>query len=296
MNALEWGRRYAMVGPEHFRIDYAINPFMHVGDQPDHERACTQWEVLAATIRTLGARLDVFDAREDSPDMVFAMNLGLAVHDGAGDRVVMSHMRYAERRSETITAAESFAALGFRPGYVGRDGVGGYFESGDAFPFGGELLVGHGKRSDEVGLKALATDLGVAVRGVRITHPAMYHLDLAFCPLDGRRAMVCPEAFDLASAEALLELVPEPLILSVEDAMTFCANSIVIGRTVVMPSCPDRVRRVLEGWDLDVVVVDVSEFHKGGGSIRCMTNPLDIVIGRDLARVDGGTLTLATAC
>jgi hypothetical protein len=35
----------------------------------------------------------------------------------------------------------------------------------------------------------------------------------------------------------------------------------------------------------------VSEFHKGGGSIRCLTNPLDIVVGRDLDLVPGGQVS-----
>ena len=35
--------------------------------------------------------------------------------------------------------------------------------------------------------------------------------------------MVCPAAFDDASAAALLELVPEPLVLTEEEALTtFC--------------------------------------------------------------------------
>jgi len=40
------------------------------------------------------------------------------------------------------------------------------------------------------------------------------------------------------------------------------------------------------------VLVDVSEFHKGGGSVRCMTNPLDVVRGRDLPHVPGGDVVL----
>jgi len=175
---------------------------------------------------------------------------------------------------------------------VGRDGIGAFFESGDAFPFGDALVVGFGKRTDEAGLKALATELDVRVRGLRIVHPAMYHLDLAFCPLDERRALVCPAALDEASARALLQLVPEPLILTEQEALTFCANSIVIGRTVVMPSCPDRVRAQLEAWGFEIVLVDVSEFHKGGGSIRCLTNPTDIVVGRDLPGVPGGEVLI----
>ena len=41
-------------------------------------------------------------------------------------------------------------------------------------------------------------------------------------------------------------------------------------------------------WGFEVLLVDVGEFHKAGGSIRCLTNPLDVVRGRDLPRVAGG--------
>jgi N-dimethylarginine dimethylaminohydrolase len=130
------------------------------------------------------------------------------------------------------------------------------------------------------------------VRGLRIAHPGMYHFDLAFCPLDETRAMVCPAAFDDASAAALLALVPDPLVLTEAEALTFCANSVVVGSTVLMPSCPDRVRARLEAWGFEVVVLDLREFHTGGGSIRCLTNPLDVVRGRDLPWVEGGEVLL----
>jgi N-dimethylarginine dimethylaminohydrolase len=201
-------------------------------------------------------------------------------------------MRYAERRMETPTAERWFTGAGFSASYVGRDGVGPHLEAGDAFAFGDALVVGYGPRTEELGLKHLAADLGVRVRGLRITHPAMYHLDLAFCPLDDTRGMVCPAAFDDASASAALSLVPEPLVLSEEEALTFCANSVVVGRTVVMPACPDRVRARLEAWGFEIVLVDVSEFHKGGGSVRCLTNPLDVLVGRDLPQVAGGQVVL----
>ena len=81
-------------------------------------------------------------------------------------------------------------------------------------------------------------------------------------------------------------------MLTEEEALTFCANSVVVGKTIVMPACPDRVRAQLEGWGFDIVLVDVSEFHLGGGSIRCLTNPLDITVGRDLPEILGGDVLL----
>ena len=188
---LSWGRHYVMVEPEHFRVDYAINPFMDLAEQPDPALARHEWATLRSTLERHGARVDVVEQRPDSPDMVYAMNLGLGIVRPAGPHVVMSHMRFGQRRMESASAQPWFAEHGFTTSYVGRDGVGAHFEAGDAFPWGGELLVGYGPRTEELALKHLATDLGVAVRGFRLVHPAMYHFDLAFCPLDERRAIVC---------------------------------------------------------------------------------------------------------
>ena len=302
---LQWGHDYLMVEPNHFRVDYAINPFMHLDDQPDPVRAREQWLAIVAAIEAAGGTVHVLPQQPDAPDMVYAMNLGLAVARRRGDggvepHVVLSHMRYPQRRMETASAQPWFAANGYTTSYVGRHGVGAHLESGDVFPFGDALVAGYGPRSEELALKHLAADLGFRVRGLRITHPGMYHLDLAFCPLDETRAIVCPDALDAASAKTLMEIVPDPLVLTEEEALTtFAANSIVVPAadgtgpgTVVMPAAPDHVRERLEAWGFAVELVDVSEFHKGGGSIRCLTNPVDVRIGRDLPSVPGGEVVL----
>ena len=293
--SLPWGCRYVMVRPDHFRVDYRINPYMDLAVQPDPGRAMAQWVGLVSTIERLGGTVEVVPQRPDAPDMVYAMNLGLGLvrPDGA-THVVLSHMRYAERRMETLTAQPWFERSGRTTSYVGRDGVGAHLEAGDVFAWGDALVAGYGPRTEELALKHLATDLDVRVRGVRITHPAMYHLDLAFCPLDDQHAMVAPGAFDEASAQALLDLVPEPLVLTDEEALTtFCANSIVVGDTVLMPAgAPERVVARLTEWGFEVVEVQIDEFHKGGGSVRCLTNPVDVTLGRDVASVPGGHVVL----
>lgn len=290
---LAWGRSYAAVSPDHFRVDYVINPFMDPADQPDPERTREQWHAMLAALRDAGARVDVLRQRPDSPDMVYAMNLGIALTLADGrEAFLASHMRYAERRAETVSAEAWAASRGRVLLGVGRDGVGPHLEAGDLFAWRGDLVAGFGPRTEEAALAPVAAALDVRVRGLRIVHPAMYHLDLAFCPLDDRRAMVCPAALDDASAAALLDLVPEPLVLTEEEALTFCANAVVVGRTVLMPACPPRVRYRLEAWGFRVVLLDLSEPHKGGGSVRCLTNPTDLVVGRDLDVVPGGEVAL----
>lgn len=293
MTALAWGHHYLMVSPTHFRVDYQINPFMNPDVQPDAGLAMDQWLDLVAAIHNHGGKVSFLKAHPEAPDMVYAMNLALPLTRETGERhTVMSHMRYPQRRIETTVAHDYFISHGSTTEFVGRDGNGPHLESGDMFPFRDMLIAGYGPRSDLAALTQLAVSLNIPLKAFQLTRPGMYHMDLAFCPLDDTRAIVCPDAFDRASADALLALIPEPLVISEAEAIaTFCANSIVIDNTVIMPNCPRRVQTQLEAWGFEVVKVKVSEFHLSGGSIRCLTNPLDITLGRDIAHVPGGEVT-----
>jgi N-dimethylarginine dimethylaminohydrolase len=271
---LSWGRRYLMCRPEHFRVDYAINPWMDVDSPVDPDLALAQWDDLAATIERAGAVVERIAQLPGTPDMVYAMNYGLV----DGDHVAVTSFRYDERKPEAEAAEWWFGEAGMRTTRV-ADFVAGAFEAGDAFLFGDSLLVANGPRTDLAAHAVLSRELGVRVASVGVVHPALYHLDLSFCPLDETRAIVAPSAWDAAGRETVAALVPQPLVIDEEEAFTFCANSVVVGDVVVMPKgTPARVARRLESWGFAVETVDVSELHKGGGSIRCMTLPLDTVL------------------
>jgi len=271
---LPWGRRYLMCRPEHFRVDYAINPWMDVDAPVDSDLALAQWEGLVATLESAGAVVERIAQLPGTPDMVYAMNYGLV----DGDHVVLSSFRHPQRQPEVDAAEWWFGEAGMRTTRVADSRVGA-FEAGDAFLLGDALVVAAGPRTDRATHALLARALGVRVVTVGVHHPALYHLDLSLCPLDETRAIIAPSAWGAAGRAAVAALVPEPLVIDEEEAFTFCANSVVVGDVVVMPSgVPPRVAHRLEKWGFSVATVDVTELHKGGGSIRCMTLPLDTVL------------------
>ena len=86
--------------------------------------------------------------------------------------------------------------------------------------------------------------------------------------------------WDSYGRKVIGDLVPERLYLDEDEALSFCANSVVVGQTVVMAACPPRVDNQLEASGFDVVVVvEVSEFLKAGGGPRCLTLALDVTLG-----------------
>ncbi|MGH9189954.1 MAG: dimethylarginine dimethylaminohydrolase family protein [Acidimicrobiales bacterium] len=274
MTALGWGRRFLMTPPEHFEVLYEINPWMHREVAVDADRAMDQWRALVAALVGAGAAVETLEARRGLPDLVFTANAGVV----DGSRFVPSRFHHPQRQAEVSHYVAWFESHGYKvvdlPSGTAHEGA------GDALPFGKAFLSGSSFRSDAAAADVLAALLDVAVVPVHLADPRLYHLDLTFCPLDDRRAMVAPGAWTADSWRAVESLVPEPLVLSDDEALAFCANSVVVDRTVVMPTCPPRIGRRLEAWGFDVVVVEVDEFLKAGGGCRCLTLALDVDPGR----------------
>lgn len=270
---LAWGRRYLMCPPEHFGILYEINSWMHTEVQVDTDLAMTQWEALVATLRDAGATIELQPPVEGLPDLVFTANAGIV----NGSQFVPARFRHPERQGETPHDIAWFEANGFTvdelPLGVSHEGA------GDALPFGPVLLSGYRMRTDAASHAYLSRLTGAAVRSVELVDERLYHLDITFCPLDDRHALIAPMGWDRYGCKVVESLVPEPLVLDDEATLAFCANSVVVGRTVVMPSCPVEVGRQLEAWGFSVAIVDVGEFQKAGGACRCLTLALDVTLG-----------------
>ena len=277
MAALGWGRRYLMCPPQHFGVLYEINPWMHqeVTVQPD--AAVAQWHRLVDTLRGAGAEVEIMDPSPEVPDLVFTANAGVV----NGDQFVPSHFRHPERQPETPINAAWFASHGWRvdplPDDLGHEGA------GDALPFTEEhgrtvVLSGYSFRSDASAATALSGLLCCPAWPVELVDPRLYHLDLTFCPLDDRRAIVAPSGWDTYGRKVVESLVPEPLVLDEDEALSFCANSVVVGSTIVMPRVPVRVGRQLEAWGFTVAETPVDEFLKAGGGCRCLTLALDVTL------------------
>jgi N-dimethylarginine dimethylaminohydrolase len=275
LSNLPWGRRFLACRPDHFTVLYEINPWMHTEVRPDPDRAMEQFDGVMAELRAAGAEIELMEPVEQLPDLVFTANAGVV----NGRRFVPARFRHPERQGETAHDAEWFAARGFTvewlPAGLAHEGA------GDALPFGaaGEQLVlvsAYRFRSDAASHLALSKLTGAPVRSVELTDERLYHLDLVFCPLDDRRAMIAPLGLDTYGCKVISALVPELLVLEDDEALAFCANSVVVGSNIIMPSCPPRLGRALEDWGFSVAIAPVSEFLTAGGACRCLTLALDV--------------------
>jgi N-dimethylarginine dimethylaminohydrolase len=257
-------RTYLMCPPEHFTVEYAINPWMDPDKPVDVGLALTQWGQLRAAYEGLGHTVHAITPEPGLPDMVFAAN-GATVIDG---KVLSAQFKYPERQPESEAYLDWFRQHGYsqiRHSAVTNEG------EGDIVLAGRAILAGHGFRTDPAVRAELAELYGLPVISLRLVDPRFYHLDTALVVLDADTAAYYPAAFDDAGKAAIASHFAELIEVKDEDAEVLGLNAISDGRNVVVPAQARGFIEQLTDAGFQPVGVDLSELLKAGGGPKCCT-------------------------
>ena len=257
------GKTLLMCSPEHFDVVYEINHWMDVGDAVDVPLARAQWQRLHDVYADLGFGIELIDGRAGLPDMVFTAN-GALVIDG---RVALPRFRHPERQGETEHFAAWFEARGYDTFLPDHDFEG----EGDCLYAGGVLFAGSGYRTDPRSHRELAEYFERPVVSLHQVDPRFYHLDVAMCPLTDDTLMYYPGAFDEQSRRALLERFSTVIEASESDAAGFGLNAISDGLNVVLSADAIGLIDSLREHGFNPIGMDMSEFRKSGGAVKCCT-------------------------
>lgn len=261
-----------MCSPEHYGIEYSINPWMDVNNNSEWNRAVQQWGLLVTILKEeIGAEIICMDGVKGLPDIVFTANAGIYIKDDylrpdgkESSQIFLSNFRYPERQPEREHYKKFLTEKGYECVKFTEDIR---FEgAGDCLIFDRITYCGHGFRSDLAAYEYLPGKKCF----LKLVDPHFYHLDTCFCPLPRGLALIYPLAFEDVS-DIKLKLLPVPE----EEAKKFACNAVCIDNNVVIPSgCPET-RKLLEENGFKVYDTDMSEFIKAGGACKCLTLRLD---------------------
>ncbi len=265
--------RLLMCPPKNFAVRYDINPWMTRNVGVPTDGAMRQWERLVETLQCAGdVTIDFVESRPETPDLVFTANAALI----SGNLAIMSSFRHPERRREQDTYRRFLAQNGFATTFLEQT----FFEgAGDALfdrvrPM---LYAGYGWRSERTATTQLAETLAVRTVPLLLVDERFYHLDTCLCPLASGHVLAFMDAFS-PHAQKLLRRTIEPEFLievSLEDALSFACNAVEIGDAIVLHSASLRLRERLNAAGYRVFATELDEFHKAGGSAKCLTLKLD---------------------
>ena len=257
-------RTYLMCPPEHFAVEYAINPWMHPDRPVDAALAMRQWQQLAEVFGSLGHTVHTITPEPGLPDMVFAANGATVI----GGKVLGAQFRYQQRQPEAAAYLNWFRARGY--GHIRESRILNEGE-GDIVFAGRAILAGHGFRSDQAVASELTELFGLPVLSLRLVDPRFYHLDTAMVVLDADTAAYYPAAFDDAGRATLASHFAELIEVKDEDAEVLGLNAISDGRHVVLPVQATGLAGQLAAAGCSPVGVDLSELLKAGGGPKCCT-------------------------
>jgi N-dimethylarginine dimethylaminohydrolase len=263
-----------MCPPDHYGIEYEINPWMSRSRASDSSVSRAQWHALRDLLVRLGADVQLMRPVEGLPDLVFTANAALILRQTA----FLARFRHEARQRETAEDAAWFREHGFdvtevRPG-LDFEGAGDALFCGDTL-FGGYLI-----RSDAGAMQWLGAEIGCRVIPLQLVDPHYYHLDTCFCPLSPTEAIYYPAAFDEYGQMALREHVPELIPVTEAEAARFACNAVVLGRHVVLNTGCPQLEAELANRGYIPHSTELGEFIKAGGSAKCLTLRLD---GEDAA-------------
>ncbi|WP_406077876.1 dimethylargininase [Micromonospora sp. NBC_00858] len=258
-------RTYLLCSPEHFAVEYAINPWMDVTTPVDRELAVKQWDRLRETLVALGHEVHLLAPERGLPDMVYAAN-GAFMVDGS---VYGARFKHEQRAAEAAAHRAFHESQGWRfiaPSET-NEGEGDFAYVPEAH--GGLILAGHGFRTELPAHAEAQEALGRPVVSLRLVDPRFYHLDVALAAIDDSNVVYFPGAFSAASQRVLTQLFPDAVIADDEDAMTFGLNLVSDGANVVLNSEATRLAGKLKAAGYNPVPVELAELKKGGGSVKC---------------------------
>ena len=263
-----------MCRPDHFGIEYEINPWMHVAVKVDHALAESQWESLHRTYVDLGVEIELAAPVAGLPDMVFTANAAV-LWDG---RAVLSNFHHPERQGEETHWRVELERLGLDVHELPRSLS---FEgAGDALFVGDRLFCGYGFRTDQASHRPTARILEVEVVSLELVDPRFYHLDTCFCPLDATTVLAAPDAFAPPSLRLIRDLVPNLIEVPVEVAAGFACNAMPLGKHVVSSLTISQLEAPLRDAGYTTIPLPMGEFLKAGGGVRCLSLPLgEAIVG-----------------
>ena len=254
-----------MCPPEHFTVEYAINPWMDTTVPVDGALARKQWQLLRDTLTDLGHTVHALDPQPGLPDMVYAANGAFSV-DGT---VYGARFRHPQRAAEAIHHRRFYADGPWHfvaPGHV-NEGEGDFAYLPGAY--GGLILAGYGFRTQPAAHTEAQEVLGRPVVPLKLVDPAFYHLDTALAALDDRNVTYYPGAFSPASQRILAQLFPDALLADRADAEAFGLNLVSDGRHVVLNTEAAAMAEKVADAGYTPITVDLGELKRGGGSVKC---------------------------
>lgn len=258
-------KKIIMCPPEYYEIEYSINPWMNINTKIDNKKAVEQYTGLKNTFIKYGAEVIELTPEKGLPDMVYACNSGYV----EGNTYVKANFKAQQRKNEADIAEKYFSNNKYQVFDLPENII---FEGeGDVIRSKSKYFLGYGQRSDLMAKDYLEDIIGKRFFELELIDPYFYHLDTCFGPLSDDIVVVNESAFSEDSLVRIYEKFKHVITTNETDNSVLACNLVVIGNNVFLgKGISEELCYSLKKYKFNVIEIDMSEFLKGGGSVKCL--------------------------
>lgn len=240
---------------------------MHTANKPKQAGAQAAYDRMKSLYTGFGWEVHEIDPVNGLPDMVYTANVG----NVKNSTFIKANFRFEQRRREA-DLAEDFLETNFDLETITLpEGV--YFEGqGDLLSDGNRYFFGYGKRSMYEAKPYLEDILNTRLVALELVDPYYYHLDTCFAPLRPDLVVINPQSFTEEGKKEILACFDTVIEASEEDNKVLACNLVHDDKTIVTGAgITPELRDKLAKFGYNTHEIDMHEYLKGGGSVKCCT-------------------------
>lgn len=256
------------IDAEGFRIVKKQNVMFH--GIVDYEKAQKQH---AEVVKALGA---IRIPSSGLPDEVFVANTVLPL-PMLPPTFIMANFKYAQRKKESDNLAPHLSKMGKVIQWPYTSVLEGQGET--KWFYGGKIVVvGYGFRSSKQSVLDLEEILNKiykkhgltppVVIGVKLLDARYYHMDIATHAISSNECLIHRGAISDRDIQKMEDHGIRCIVRDFGDP--FALNCVMVNGKHYTHVLTPKAKAVMKSLGLKVVELDVSEFEKSGGALRCM--------------------------
>ena len=223
------------------------------------DEARLQHSVYVNKLQELGVVVKEIEAHEAYPDCCFVEDHAVV----AGDSALITNVGHDTRLGEAEAVQK---ALGEDLNLVFMDSE-GRMDGGDVLQFDNQFLVGHSKRTNEVGiqcLKEFVESRGFTLHVIEVPSNSLHLISICTSPSPG--ILLAPEGWFQQS-----DFPSNSEILWIPSEEAYAANVMAFGSEVLVAAGYPQTSKLLEDKGLNLHLMEMSQFRAADGSLTCLS-------------------------
>lgn len=247
---------------KHFDIIYTINPWMNARNPIRRHLVERQWNNIVKKFQSENINYQIIDV-VPHPDAVFVADSGIIVNN----KFIRSNFKHKERQPEQRYWESFFLKRKYQiitlPDSITFEGT------GDLLIGEEQAFIGYGVRTNREAIHHIQPHICHTVVPIELVSKRFFHLDTCFFPVDKKNVLLFSKA---VSKESLSRLSEKCNVIEIpeEEASNFSLNLFKYNNTIFMNKGNPITYGILKNFGFDLVELELDEFIKGGGSIKCM--------------------------